>query len=152
MPGLSIPQGFIITLLGLGLLWGRMPPMPGRILALKLSKEKSHSLLMGGAQILRRLETWSLPRLQRLVEGSLLGFSMAGINKLIILLCAILLMAPFPIPFSNVLPAYGILLLSLGTLRRDGLFVLFGHTMLLLTVAYVGGVFTLGTVLLQKLM
>jgi hypothetical protein len=47
------------------------------------------------------------------------------------------LMAPLPIPFSNVLPAYGILFTAFGTLQRDGWLVIAGYLMFVLTVAYI---------------
>ena len=46
-------------------------------------------------------------------------------------------MMPFGlVPFSNTLPALAILLLSLGMLERDGLFIVSGHVMNIVTVIY----------------
>ena len=43
------------------------------------------------------------------------------------------------IPFSNTLPAVSILLLALGMLQRDGIFIVLGYGALLLTILYFGG-------------
>jgi hypothetical protein len=51
----------------------------------------------------------------------------------------ILLMAPFGlIPFSNTAPAVGILLLAIGMIQRDGVFVMLGYLSTILTVIYFG--------------
>ena len=42
------------------------------------------------------------------------------------------------IPFSNTLPAWGILLLAAGLLQRDGLLILLGYLFLLGTIIYFG--------------
>jgi hypothetical protein len=48
---------------------------------------------------------------------------------------ALLLLLPLPIPFTNVLPALPIVLITLGMMERDGAFIAAG---------YLGGFFTLG--------
>jgi hypothetical protein len=40
------------------------------------------------------------------------------------------------VPFSNTLPAWGILLLAAGLLQRDGLLILLGYLFLLGTIVY----------------
>jgi hypothetical protein len=62
---------------------------------------------------------------------------MDTINNLALIAAAVLLMAPFGlIPFSNTLPALALLFFAIGLLQRDGLFILFGHGMNVLTVIY----------------
>jgi hypothetical protein len=56
----------------------------------------------------------------------------------------LLLTAPLPLPFSNTLPAYGVLLLAMGSLERDGYAVLAGYVMVLLTLGYFATVGVLG--------
>jgi hypothetical protein len=48
----------------------------------------------------------------------------------------VLLMLPFPLPFSNSLPAWTVLLLSAGALGRDGLFFFAGCAMFLVSLAF----------------
>ena len=49
-------------------------------------------------------------------------------NGLLIMLAALLLMLPLgAIPFTNAMPAWAILLLAIGMLQRDGLFVALGY-------------------------
>ena len=61
------------------------------------------------------------------------------VNGLALIFGGVLLMAPLGlIPFSNTLPAFGILLLAVGMSQRDGLVVLAGYGMLVATVIYFG--------------
>ena len=49
-----------------------------------------------------------------------------------------LLLLPLPIPFSNVIPAWAILLVAGGLLERDGAFILAGHIFTVLAIAFFG--------------
>jgi hypothetical protein len=53
-------------------------------------------------------------------------------------------MAPLPLPLSNTLPVYGVLLLAMGNLERDGYAVLAGYAMVFLSVVYFSGLAILG--------
>ena len=60
-------------------------------------------------------------------------------NGLAIVAAVVILMAPLPlVPFANTLPAIGILLLSLGIAERDGVLLLGGYGVTLLSALYVG--------------
>jgi hypothetical protein len=67
-----------------------------------------------------------------------------ALNGILLVFGAAILMAPLPIPFSNVLPAYGILFIAFGTLQRDGWLVIAGYAMYIVTIAYVVLVFMFG--------
>ena len=46
---------------------------------------------------------------------------------------------PLPvIPLSNMLPGYAVLFLAVGMLQRDGLFVVFGYVMTIISAVYLG--------------
>ncbi len=50
-----------------------------------------------------------------------------------------LLMAPLPlVPFANTLPGIGIILLCLGMAERDGVVILLGYAVTLLSALFVG--------------
>jgi hypothetical protein len=53
-----------------------------------------------------------------------------------ILLSALILLLPLPVPFSNTLPAFSILFLAAGLLERDGVFVVAGHVAFALAAGY----------------
>ena len=47
-----------------------------------------------------------------------------------------MLLLPLPVPFSNVIPAWGVMLIAGGLLERDGAFIIAGYGASLLTVAF----------------
>ena len=50
-----------------------------------------------------------------------------------------MLLLPLPIPFSNILPAFSVLLFSAGLLERDGVFILAGYIVFFCAVAFFVG-------------
>ena len=59
------------------------------------------------------------------------------VNNAALVLGALLLMAPFGfIPFSNTVPGVALMCLAIGLLQRDGLMVLLGHVMNVVTIVY----------------
>lgn len=61
---------------------------------------------------------------------------MEKVNGLAICLLGILLALPLPIPLSNLTAAWSILLIAFGILEDDGLFVIIGYLVALLTVLF----------------
>ncbi len=57
------------------------------------------------------------------------------INGIAIFLLGLFLALPLPIPFSNLSAAWAIFLMALGFLEDDGLFVLLGYAVMLITAA-----------------
>ena len=51
------------------------------------------------------------------------------------MLCALVLLLPLPVPFSNVIPSWGIMLVAGGLLERDGVFIIAGHVATMVTIA-----------------
>jgi hypothetical protein len=139
VPGMSVPQGTIIMLIGLGLLLNRAPLLPERLLEYRLPHKSLFMILEKGARLFNRIEKLSYPRLLPMTHGWMHGF-----NGVMLVFGALILLAPLPIPFSNVLPAYGILFTAFGTLQRDGWLVVAGYAMYALTLAYLALVFAFG--------
>lgn len=140
MPGMSIPQGFVIGLLGLGLLLNRAPMLPERILNYRIAHKNLFLILAKGTQLFARIEKLSHPRIDVLTRGMVVR----AVNGTLLVMGAALLMAPFPIPFSNVLPAYAILFLAFGIMQRDGWLVVAAYATLLLSILYVALVLGFG--------
>jgi hypothetical protein len=140
MPGMSIPQGFVIGLLGLGLLLNRAPMLPERILNYRIAHKNLFLILAKGTQLFARIEKLSHPRIDVLTRGIIIR----AVNGTLLVVGAALLMAPFPIPFSNVLPAYAILFLAFGIMQRDGWLVVAAYATLVLSIAYIALVLGFG--------
>jgi hypothetical protein len=134
IPGLSMPFGIAISLIGAGLVIGREPWLPRFIMNRRLSSARSDQLLAGAIKVARRLEKFVRPRLSFLHAGPgmlrLIGFG--------IVIAGVGLMLPLPIPFSNSIPAWAVVLLAVGMMEKDGLCVLLGHLTAVGTWVFIG--------------
>jgi hypothetical protein len=134
VPGVSTVFGAGILLIGVSRLLRLQLWLPQRIERRQVSTERLRSALRRGLVWFRRLERVSRP--QRISWAAAEG-AVRVVNDCAIILGAALLMAPFGlIPFSNTLPAIALLFLAIGSLQRDGLFILLGHVSNLVTIAY----------------
>lgn len=132
IPGVSTVFGAAIVLLASALFLNRLPWLPRRILDKPLDAARLKPVLHKGVGIVCKIDRWVQPRWPVLTTAPLLRMNSAAI-----VFGGLLLMAPLgPIPFSNTAPAVGILLLAVGLLQRDGLFVLLGYLGLVLSVVY----------------
>jgi len=134
IPGLSMPFGIAISLIGACLVIGREPWLPRFIMNRRLSSARSDQLLAGAIKVARRLEKFVRPRLSFLHAGP-------GMSRLIgfgIVIAGVGLMLPLPIPFSNSIPAWAVVLLAVGMMEKDGLCVLLGHLTAMGTWVFIG--------------
>lgn len=123
LPGLSTPFGLVIALIALRLALGQKPWLPARLLDTKLSPKLFAKVFAAARKILRCFELFLRPRLLWFTGSS----ALLQLHAVPIFLCALLLLLPLPVPFSNLLPAVSILLFAGGLLERDGLFIVFGY-------------------------
>lgn len=136
LPGLSTLLGAVILFLaaraGLGLpLW--LPAfLGGRIIPVA----QQQRFVGASLKLLRWLEKLAKPRYCAWVR------SRGGIlfHHFLIFVLAALLLLPLPIPFSNTLPAYGIILITASMLESDGILIWLGDLVALLAICYVGGI------------
>lgn len=134
LPGLSTPFGLIIALIGARLAFGEKPWLPAKLLDTRLPPrvfarvfEFARRIILGFERLLRPRLLW--------VTGSARREQLHAVP---IVLCALLLLLPLPIPFSNTLPAWAIMLTAAGLLERDGVFIFAGYGMTLLSGAFFG--------------
>jgi hypothetical protein len=132
LPGLSTPLGLAIVLIALRLSLGQRPWLPMRIQRAKLPAGFFGKMITFTARLLRYLESVLRPRWAFLTETPLLN----QLHAIGILISALILLLPLPIPFSNLLPAWAIFLLACGLLERDGLFILLGYVAFAVGAAY----------------
>lgn len=122
IPGLSTIVGLAVLMLSIGVLLNSRPRLPNFIGKRQISPEGLHRIVSGTSRVLVRVEKLVKPRMEWLT-----GKSWHWLIGLSLILATLALMLPIPIPGNNIPPAIGILLLALGLLERDGLFVLIGH-------------------------
>lgn len=147
LPGVSIPFGVAVALIGGRMAMGRKPWLPERILNHRLPNRFLSKLLGSTTRVIRWAEFLLRPRLMFLHEHVVFR-RLAGV---LIALSGLFLLLPFPIPFSNSLPAWTVLLIAAGALERDGVFFLGGCVMFVVTAVYFTLLATGASHLLEKL-
>jgi hypothetical protein len=133
IPGVSTVFGAAIILIAIAITLNRLPWVPNRLMERPIATEKLIPTLDKGAEMVAKIERYIRPRMDALTNGAAIN----RVNGLGLILGGVLLMFPFGfIPFSNTLPGLAILFLAIGILQRDGVFIILGHVMNLVTMAY----------------
>lgn len=132
MLGLSTVFGLAVMLIGARLALGRKPWLPQRLLHRPIPARFFGRLLRAARAVVRVLEWFLRPRLAFLHEQ----FVYRRLAGAMITLAGLLLLLPLPIPFSNTLPAWTILLIAAASVARDGLCFITGAGALLVTIAF----------------
>jgi hypothetical protein len=135
LPGVSTVFGLLIMLVSLGVIFNRVPWMPRQLLDRPIASEQLGQVLTRGSQLFAKVERFIKPRM--------LGLTNKGttnrMNGVILFLAGALLILPLPvIPLSNTIPGWAVLFLAAGMLQRDGIFVLIGYLLVLITFVYFG--------------
>jgi hypothetical protein len=137
LPGLSALFGVGTLLMGVEMALGlHQPRLPSAITHLKLSPAMTQGVLKNLKQILLPVERFARPRLFS-ISHRWLTYRFVG---LCLFWNALLLSLPLPIPFTNLLPAYTILMLAIGILETDGFLLLLGFGMTLATTLFFVGI------------
>ena len=134
IPGLSVPFGIAIALIGWAFMFRRRPWLPHFVMRTTLQFSTLERVVPFIARLMERLEKWTKPRHKWLVSGPL-NTSLIG---LAIVSGGFFLALPLPIPLTNGPPALSIIFLIVGMLCRDGIMVLVGYILGILSWAYLG--------------
>jgi hypothetical protein len=135
LPFMSTALGLPMLLIGLAVIMGRLPWLPDRLLDHALPSDTVQKVLGQAQRVAERFEHLVKPRLLPLTASALVN-SVHGVTMVVAVL---LLMAPLPlVPFANTLPAIAIILLCLGIAERDGLLLLIGYAVALVSTVYIG--------------
>lgn len=141
VPGLSTPFGIAVFIIGIRISAGLKPWLPAFVLRKRISPARLVKVLDGGLRFARILEKIVKPRMHFLQRWpGMMNLIGLGIGS-----GGLLLLLPLPIPFSNTIPAWAVVLLSAGMMERDGLLVLLGHFMTLVSWAFMALCWVLGT-------
>ena len=133
IPGVSTPFGLLILFIGVGITLNRVPWLPAILMERRFAADQLKPTLHKGADLLARIDRFIRPRLLPLTGSTLIN----RCNGLLIMLAALLMMLPLgAIPFTNAMPAWAILLLAIGMLQRDGLFVAGGYALVTATLVW----------------
>jgi len=134
LPGVSTVFGAVIVLVGISRLRGRPLWLPKRVQQQHVATRRLRPALQRGLVWVRRIEKISRAhRLSAMAKGRVVDV----VNNLAFILAALLLMSPFGfVPLSNTLPGIALLFYALGLAQRDGMAVLIGHAVTIMTLIY----------------
>jgi len=133
LPGLSTPLGLVIAFIALRQSLGLRPWLPKSWQRRELPAGFFKKTFTVAGRVIGWLERLLRPRFAWVTGPALAQQA----HAFIILVCAIILLLPLPIPFSNTFPAWAILLIAAGNLERDGLFILLGYAAFVLGSLYI---------------
>lgn len=132
VPGMSTPFGIAICGVALQLAFGRLPWLPRRVLAAKMQAGFLTKVLAATQGVVRFLEKFLRPRWMGLTASR----RWVGLHLWAIALAAFLVALPLPIPFTNMIPGWAVLLIAMGLLERDGMFIAAGHGVLVISLGF----------------
>lgn len=130
IPGLSTLFGIFIAFIGLRIAFGRKILIPAQYLNKKISSKHLKKIIAKTLFWLNKLKKWTRPRYLFLIKAR----PMIIVNGIAIFIMGLFLALPLPIPLSNFLTAWSLLLAAFGLLENDGLFVLIGYFIFTATI------------------
>nr|WP_198139722.1 MULTISPECIES: exopolysaccharide biosynthesis protein [Chelativorans] len=132
-PGTSGLLGLPLVYLAAQLMLGQRPWLPKFIGSRSIRREDFAAFIERAAPWLRRAERLLRPRLVFLVSPAA--------ERLVGAVCLVLAIVLFlPVPLGNMLPALSISVFSFGILGRDGLWVICGVLLAVISAVVAGGV------------
>ncbi|MBA3602363.1 MAG: exopolysaccharide biosynthesis protein [Parachlamydiaceae bacterium] len=130
IPGFSTPFGLTIAFLGLRMAFDGHVWLPSWILSKSIAARTLEKILDKILFLLKKVKRLIHPRLSWMCRSSV----MQVVNGIAIFFLGLFLALPLPIPFSNIVAAWSIFLIALGISEGDGIVVLMGYLVALLTV------------------
>lgn len=140
IPGSSTPFGLLIILIELSNLINRELYLPNKVAKYQLSYSNILKIFETLEKVMGYVEKIVKPRLTIVTTNIVF----LRLKSVFIMLLSFLLLLPLPIPFTDFVPAVGILMLSISTLEKDGLLMIAGYLMTLIAVGYFISVGSLG--------
>ena len=131
IPGFSTPFGIVLVFVGLRMAFGKRVWWPEWVLNLKISPKLLKSVVKKSLAFFSFLKPLLHPRMSWLCTTPRL-YHLHGI---FVVIMAIYLALPLPIPLSNILAAWSLFLLGLGLIEEDGIFVCIAYIIGIITIA-----------------
>ena len=129
IPGLSVPFGIVLFFLGLRFTLNKSFWLPRFIRKKSISLSHLHLSIKILDNFLKKTRKILKPRIPSL-------FKTPVITGTVICIQSFFQSIPIPLPFTNVFAAIPLVLLGLGLLRSDGLFILLGYLTSLISITF----------------
>lgn len=122
MLGLSTPFGLLIAIVAWYAFLNKIPWIPQKWQNRKVPTNTIQQIVAGAEKVLNKLSVIFKTRYPQLFRGPF-----KALNTTVIIVNAILLALPIPVPFSNAIPAWGILFQALANIEDDGILVILSY-------------------------
>jgi hypothetical protein len=119
IPGLSTPFGLIVSFIGFRIAFSKHIWLPKRMLLKTIPSPILQKISQNCLKLMTRIARLIHPRFKWLCNHRTMRVS----NGLLIFFLGIFLALPLPIPLTNLAAGWAILLLSIGLLENDGVFI-----------------------------
>lgn len=129
--GLSTPFGLLIAFISLMAYLQRPPRLPQRWASLKLSAKTVKRIAAASETAFDKATFFSHPRHPVFFKGLFRHLNMG-----VLVLNAVLLALPLPIPFSNAIPAWAVAVHAIAQLEEDGIFVWISYVQTIACLGY----------------
>ena len=132
IPGLSTPFGLAILVLGVRIAFRREPWLPQRVMDFAIRHDLLERTVKFGIRVATQVEKIVRPRARVLAASP----ALMSVNGLVVVVSALALMVPLPLPLANFFPAWSIMLLALGMMEEDGAFIIGGYILCVVSWGY----------------
>lgn len=139
LPGLSTLLGLVMAVAGIGMFLNKKPWLPKAILTKQVPTQILGKIFEKAEKMSKVLEKLIRPRSVFVLRYPWIR----QLNGLAIAMCSLLLALPLP-PGTNLPPAAAILLLSVGSLEEDIVFIGLGYLVFAANLLFFGGLFFFG--------
>lgn len=137
IPGLSTPFGLAIAFIGFRISFSKNLWVPDFLLKISIPSHVIKQIADNFLWLLKKSERFIHSRISWLCDYPGAKF----INGLLIAILGLLLALPLPIPFSNIISSWPILILTIGLLENDGLLVGMGYVLSFLAFIFFTALF-----------
>ncbi|MBS0647177.1 MAG: exopolysaccharide biosynthesis protein [Verrucomicrobia bacterium] len=132
IPGISTPFGIAIMFIGFATMLKKNIWLPKKILLKQISSPHVEKIVKSCLSLMKKIRVVLRLRMVWLCKNKVLQ----PINGLLFIILGFLLALPLPIPLTNLTSGWSIFLIALGLLEDDGIFVLGGYLIALLTFSF----------------
>jgi len=123
LPGFSMVIGLVVFVVGLRIALGLPPRLPSFIGNRQIPVERQRRIIAASVKWVKRIEKMAKPR----GRGWISNQAAHRANALLIAFLGLVLTLPLPIPFTNSLPALGVIFLCVSMMEEDALLVWVGY-------------------------
>lgn len=139
IPGVSTPFGLLLAYMGVRIAIGKKIHCPD-FLNKKLNYSHCKKIVDSATYLLNKTERFVKPRLTFLSTNPFLHI----LHGILVIFLGLTLALPLPIPLTNILVALPIVVLGLGLLEDDGIFVIAGYFFAFIAVGFFGSILWYG--------